>query len=187
MAVAHSQDRPRPPLELLFTVEEEIGLAGALNLDANMISGNILLNLDSDREAEFTIGCAGGRSTIIEFPLKLSPPDNGGRSITISAAGMKGGHSGIDIHRNRANAIRVLARMLRPLRPFKLVEIQGGTAMNAIPREACATIIRDPAGAGRARGAAGAVLETIKGAYSATGYSARCDRSNLWKFMAVPP
>ena len=168
MAVAEFSDQPHPPLELLFTVEEEIGLVGALNLDSRMLSGRVLLNLDSDREAEFTVGCAGGRTTTIEMPLAPSAGIRGVPAITVSAAGMTGGHSGVDIHRNRANANRVLAGILRAFRPFRLVEIHGGTASNAIPREAGATILSDPAEVPDARAAVRAAVAAVKAAYAST-------------------
>lgn len=168
MAVAEFGEFSHPPLELLFTVEEEIGLVGAMNLDPEILSGRILLNLDSDRDAEFTVGCAGGRSTTLEIPLMAAGTVYNSNATTISVGGLTGGHSGSDIHRNRANANLVLAEILRAFRPFRLVEVRGGTASNAIPREARATILSDPAEAPNAAAAAQAAVEAVKASYADT-------------------
>ena len=168
MAVSEFREFPHPPLELLFTVEEETGLVGAMNLDPEMLSGEIMLNLDSDREAEFTVGCAGGRTTTLEITLMPAGTVYDSNAINISVGGLTGGHSGTDIHRNRANANLVLAEVLRAFRPFRLVEISGGTASNAIPREASATILSDPAESPNAAAAAQAAVEALKTSYADT-------------------
>ncbi len=132
-----------PPLELLFTVDEESGLNGAKELPADFISGNILLNVDSEDEGIFTVGCAGGIDTLMtrEFEPARVPEDH--VRVDISAGGMRGGHSGIDIGKHRANANKVLARVLAAAgkeADLCLVALKGGTKHNAIPREARATV-----------------------------------------------
>ena len=133
----------RPPLELLFTVDEETGLNGAMKLPADFIRGRILLNVDSEDEGIFTVGCAGGRDALMvrEFDLEEVPADH--VLFDISAGGMRGGHSGIDIGKHRANANKVLARLLAAARGcggLRLAALAGGTKHNAIPREASARV-----------------------------------------------
>lgn len=127
-----------PPLELLFTVDEESGLIGAEQLEADFFTGRILINIDSEDEGNFTIGCAGGIDTHFSMPLRWTN-DIEGQLVKIKTGGMRGGHSGININTERANAIKVLARIVQVLKqqlPIKLVNFKGGTAHNAIPRDA---------------------------------------------------
>ena len=167
MTLAES-NRPHPSLDLLFTVEEETGLIGASNLDPKMLSADILLNLDWETEAEFAVGCAGGRINRLEMPMIPTAGVDSGQIITISVSGMTGGHSGVDIHKNRANANRVLAEILNEFKPFRLMEIHGGTAPNAIPREARAIIWTNPDEGTGGRAAAESRAEALKRAYEST-------------------
>ncbi|MFH1873781.1 MAG: aminoacyl-histidine dipeptidase [Pseudomonadota bacterium] len=142
-ALALSKDVAHPPLELLFTVDEETGLTGATGLEPGFIDGKILLNLDSEDEGYLTVGCAGGVNTAISLGLDFENIPANMNFFTIKASGMKGGHSGVDINKQKANAIVVLARSLRELASkanFQLSDFKGGTAHNAIPRDAQATI-----------------------------------------------
>ena len=132
-----------PPLELLFTVDEETGLNGAKKLPADFIRGRILLNVDSEDEGIFTIGCAGGIDTLMTRDVELAELPDDHILVDISAGGMRGGHSGIDIGKHRANANKVLARVLAAagkVADLRLVTLAGGTKHNAIPREARATV-----------------------------------------------
>jgi dipeptidase D len=148
MVVAEDESLEHPAIELLFTVDEESGLNGAKKIEPGFIEGRILLNLDSETEGVFTVGCAGGRHTLIRAELEFeSLPDNY-QICEISVHGLCGGHSGIDIIRRRANANKILARVLHCLQTnhdIKLITIAGGTAHNAIPRDAAAVIACDPA------------------------------------------
>ena len=137
-----------PPLELLFTVDEESGLSGAMKMDAGLISGKILINLDSEDEGCFTIGCAGGIDTRImaDFPARDLKP--GLRMARLTVGGLHGGHSGVDINKHRGNANRIMGRILAALRKeagFTLVSLAGGSQHNAIPRDCCAVIAHNPA------------------------------------------
>ncbi len=126
-----------PPLELLFTVDEESGLTGALNLDAGLISARRLINIDSEDEGVFTIGCAGGRNTEAEVPLETRPA-SAGRAFELTLTGLRGGHSGITIHEGRANAVSLGGRMLKGIESLDGIEVErawGGDKHNAIPRE----------------------------------------------------
>ena len=143
LAVAERRDLIHPPLELLFTVDEETGLNGAKALGPDFVKGRILLNLDSEDEGVFTIGCAGGRDTVVAYNLKRGLIDEGSAGLAITVGGLAGGHSGAEIHLHRANALKLLARLLSRIiadTGARLVSISGGSARNAIPREARAVI-----------------------------------------------
>ena len=134
------------PLEALFTVDEETGLTGAFALEKDLLSGKILINLDSEDEGELFIGCAGGMKTTAVFkPKYITTPDNM-LSIKISISGLRGGHSGDDINKNRGNAIKILSGILYnpdSISPFMIAGFEGGNLHNAIPREASAILCVD--------------------------------------------
>jgi dipeptidase D len=136
-------DVPHPELELLFTVDEETGLTGANALKAGSLKGKYLLNIDSEDEGIFTIGCCGGVDTKVWFPLKKESVKDNYTSYELKIGGCMGGHSGQDIVNHRANANVLLVRTLWAIRealPMQLVSLHGGTAHNAIPREAVAIV-----------------------------------------------
>jgi dipeptidase D len=138
MAIALDKEMPRPGLELLFTVDEETGLTGASALEPGFLQGRILLNIDSEDEGYFTVGCAGGINTTLSIPFALADVAGNYKLLKIKAGGMKGGHSGIDINKQKANAIKVLTRALSNAAgkvEIRLANISGGTAHNAIPRD----------------------------------------------------
>ncbi|HEU5001611.1 MAG TPA: beta-Ala-His dipeptidase [Actinomycetota bacterium] len=145
------------PLELLFTVEEEIGLKGALALDPGMVQARTLLNLDTESPDEIIIGSAGARSLEVSVPLALAPPAAGSAAWEVAVSCLRGGHSGVQIHEGQANAIKVLAALLGAVRHeidgLTLATIAGGSASNAIPRSAQATVVVPPAAAAAAEGA----------------------------------
>ena len=143
MVLAEETDLPHPPLELLFTVDEENGLVGARHLGANMLRSGYLINLDSELEGEFIIGCAGGVETVITLEAEDRKSPANLLPLSIAIGGLLGGHSGVDIHKHRANAIKLLVRVLRRLAmqmPIRLTEIKGGTRHNALARNAEARI-----------------------------------------------
>ncbi len=143
LAVLDEQDAVHGPLELLFTVDEETGLTGAQSLEEGFLKGRILINMDSEEEGELYIGCAGGKDTIGELPVVYQDVNSNYVPVRVLVAGLKGGHSGIDIQLGRANAIKLLARSLRTLysnTPFYIASIEGGSKRNAIPREAEAVV-----------------------------------------------
>jgi len=145
LAIMESSDLIHGPLEFLFTVDEETGLTGASHLQSDFIKGRILLNLDSEEEGTFTIGCAGGGDSEIFLPLHRLGGQTG-TLIELKISGLRGGHSGLDIHLGRANAIKLLARLLDKAReklPLGLIHLEGGNKRNAIPREAWAHLICD--------------------------------------------
>ena len=146
MALVDDSDIRHPPLELLFTVDEESGLNGAKGLDPGMVHGRIMINLDSEDEGVFTVGCAGGHDLELMWRPEITAIPDHWVALRLDLGGLKGGHSGIDIHRNRGNANKLLARALDELRrtkAFRLVSIDGGSRHNAIPRDAAAVIVLD--------------------------------------------
>lgn len=132
------------PIEALFTVDEETGLTGAKNLGKGMITGETLLNLDSEDEAQIFLGCAGGIDTIGKFAYSCEPVPAGYQFFTVSMMQFKGGHSGADIHLGRANANKLLARFLfdcyRAYGNVAIADINGGELRNVIPGNAYAVI-----------------------------------------------
>ena len=131
-------------IECLFTVDEETGMTGAINLSPDFLSGRILLNLDSEDEGILFIGCAGGMDTVgtLKFD-KVSIPSGSG-ALTISVTGLHGGHSGDEIHKGYGNSIKIMTGLLKEISSgykMSLSEFNGGNLRNAIPREAFATII----------------------------------------------
>lgn len=136
LALADDESLCRPPLELFFTVEEETGLVGASGLKPGFLTGKYLLNVDSEDEGVFTIGCAGGKDTHIDFTPEFTDAESK-KAFKITVGGLKGGHSGMDINQNRSNAIQLLTEFLAK-NNAQLIEINGGTAHNAIPRDAYA-------------------------------------------------
>jgi dipeptidase D len=143
MTLAEGAPAAHPALELLFTVDEETGLNGAKDLAADFIHGRMLINLDSEDEGVFTIGCAGGVDTHLTFDVQSEPIPDDAVLFNIVVGGLKGGHSGIDIHKHRGNANKVLARTLAHIRRqtyMGLVTLRGGSRKNAIPRDAQAVV-----------------------------------------------
>ncbi|HSG48882.1 MAG TPA: aminoacyl-histidine dipeptidase [Longimicrobiales bacterium] len=142
LAVMAADDLEHGPLEFLFTVDEETGLTGARGLDPSLLQGRRLINLDSEEEGTLTVGCAGGADTKIVLPLDSVAAPSGSTAHTVKLFGLNGGHSGIDIHLQRGNAVQLLARILRASElPGHLARIEGGDKHNAIPREARATLV----------------------------------------------
>jgi len=139
MALATDDIVAHPQLELLFTVDEETGLNGAKLLEPGFVKGKVLLNIDSETEGEFTVGCAGGRHTHISRRLELTDLAEESQFFHLNVSGLLGGHSGIDIIKQRASANKILARTLHRLASvcdIQLVSVKGGTAHNAIARDA---------------------------------------------------
>lgn len=138
MVALLTSDQEHPPLECLFTVDEETGLTGALKLDPKLLSAKRLINIDTEEEGHFCIGCAGGRNTYAYLPVSRES-ETGGRALRIFLSGLRGGHSGINIGEGRGNSIelgaRVLYDLLRKREDLRLLHLKGGDKHNAIPRE----------------------------------------------------
>ena len=146
LAVMEDKSLVHGPLEFLFTVDEETGLTGANKIQKGFLAGKMLLNLDSEDEGIFTIGCAGGADATLVLPIarKKAASKN---LYKLHVHGFRGGHSGLDINQGRGNAIKLLARMLgqaQAAAKFELVSVEGGSKHNAIPREAVAVLACPP-------------------------------------------
>lgn len=144
LALMTDPDVVRPPLELLFTVDEETGLGGALNLDASLLSGGIMLNLDTEDWHELYVGCAGGGGWELTREFSPAVPAANAELWTLTLQGLAGGHSGIQIHQQLGNAIKLLGQCLAEVPGLQLASADVGVAHNVIPREgsvsfACAT------------------------------------------------
>ena len=144
LAIMEADDLTHGPLEFLFTIDEETGLTGAGGLDASMLNGRRLVNLDSEEEGALTVGCAGGADTELDLSLETFPAPEKSTTFKVKLHGLKGGHSGLDIHLGRGNAVQLLARMIHAVSrgtPGFLAGLEGGNKHNAIPREAWATVV----------------------------------------------
>lgn len=143
LAIATDNHFNHGPIELLFTVDEETGLTGANNLEPGFVQGKYLLNLDTEEDGFFYVGCAGGMDTMGSFKIESAQIDDSWLPYTIFVSGLKGGHSGINISDKRGNAIKLLALLLNKLKviDYYLVLISGGSKRNAIAREAEAQLL----------------------------------------------
>ena len=143
LAVLASNEVRHGPLEVLLTMTEEAGMDGAFGLQPNWLQGEILINTDSEQEGEIYMGCAGGVDFITRLPLAREAVPAGYQVLTLMLKGLKGGHSGADIHLGLGNANKLLARFLfehAAKLDLRLLGLNGGTLRNAIPREAFATL-----------------------------------------------
>ena len=142
LAILASDDIPHPPLEAVFTVDEEIGMFGAAALDCSPLKSRVMLNMDSEEEGYLLVSCAGGICAAGHLPLICE--ETSGIVATLTISGLIGGHSGVEIDKGRANACMLLGRTLYELQKdfdFKLLSVQGGLKDNAIPREASAKLL----------------------------------------------
>lgn len=147
LAILGAEDIRHGPLEVLLTVDEEAGMTGAFGLQAGMLNADILINTDSEQEGEIYMGCAGGVDAEISLPLQWQAPAQQ-VAYTLSIAGLKGGHSGVNIHLGRGNANKLISRFLAGHAAelgLSLSEIKGGSLRNAIPREAQCSFALDAA------------------------------------------
>lgn len=146
LALLDSDDIAHPKLEVLLTADEEVGLLGAVAADLSMLEGKMLINLDSEEEGEFLTSCAGGGRANMFLPI--SRDEKEGIAYQISVEGLTGGHSGMEITKERANANKLMGRLLFEVRKeaeFHLAELAGGQADNAIPRDCSAVVFVDEA------------------------------------------
>ncbi len=143
LAVMESGDIAHGPLEFLFTIDEESGLTGAAEFPAGLLQSRYFFNLDNEEIGTLCIGCSGGLNTTARRKLTLRSAPSGA-AWRLKVSGLKGGHSGVDIHLGRGNALRILGRVLQGLLdrlPVAIAEIKGGNARNVIPREASALLV----------------------------------------------
>ena len=142
LAILEDNTIAHPPLEVIITVDEEIGMLGANAIDLSMLRGRTLVNLDSEEEGIFTVSCAGGATSVISLPVERKAVY--GPCVRLTVDGLQGGHSGAEIHKNRANANKVMGEYLgriQKLMPLCLTSFTGGSKDNAIPRSCQATVV----------------------------------------------
>ncbi|MBO5246958.1 MAG: aminoacyl-histidine dipeptidase [Eubacterium sp.] len=143
LAILDSPEVEHPRLECIITTSEEVGMDGASNIDLSKLKGHKLLNLDSEMEGVMTVSCAGGNSTIGRLDAEYVQTE--GVRLKLAVKGLKGGHSGVEIDKGRANANQVMGRLLLTLERsgvcFEIAQLQGGAKQNAIPRESYATLV----------------------------------------------
>ncbi|MFP4605522.1 MAG: aminoacyl-histidine dipeptidase [Bacteroidales bacterium] len=165
MAVLESKEIEHGPVEALFTVDEETGMTGANALKPGILDGEILINMDSEDEGELYIGCAGGLETNAIFHCKEDNVPSNSKAFNIEVRGLKGGHSGLDIHLGRGNANKVLNRILWVANEnldMRIADIEAGSLRNAIPREATATITIEETHVGELKNFVEEVKEAVK-------------------------
>ena len=151
LAILAADNIPHPPLEVVITVDEETGMLGAAALDASVLKGRTMLNLDSEDEGVLTVSCAGGNVSVCTLPVTRAPFS--GTALTVTVGGLLGGHSGAEIDKGRGNANLLMGRVLYAVgarTPLRLVSVAGGLKDNAIPRESRAVIAVADAAAAQA-------------------------------------
>lgn len=142
LALLADKTIPHPPLEVVLTVDEETGMFGAAGIDLSMLKGRTLLNIDSEEEGIFTVSCAGGARATVTLPVERRPVY--GPCLRLTVEGLQGGHSGVEIHKNRANANKVMGEFLsrvQQLMPVCITKLSGGAKDNAIPRSCEVTLV----------------------------------------------
>jgi len=147
MAILDSDDISHPPLEVLITVDEETGMVGALNVNPENLKGKMLINLDSEEEGKFLTSCAGGIDSVITLPIDWKDSMDNYKAYKIRIKGLFGGHSGAEIDKCRANANKLMGRLLNTLyrnMDLYLSDLKGGAKINAIPRDSEAVILMNP-------------------------------------------
>jgi dipeptidase D len=183
MTLLASDNIPHPAIEALFTIDEETGMTGALSLKGGLLSGKMLLNLDTEADNELTIGCAGGIDvTATGSYTQVAPTSNSAYRITVK--GLTGGHSGGDIHLGRGNANKIMNRILLKLTKdfgISISGINGGSLRNAIPRESVSTIVADSAHASAVEEAVAALTTLLTDEYKITDpkLSVTIDKADL--------
>lgn len=166
LALLSDRSIPHPPLEVIITVDEEIGMLGADAIDLSGLKGRTLINLDSEDEGIFTVSCAGGATATISLPVERRAVY--GPCVRLTVEGLRGGHSGAEIHKNRANADKVMGEFLgriQKLMPLCLTAFSGGAKDNAIPRSCQVTLVAMGIGLERINGIAEGLQREIREQY----------------------
>jgi dipeptidase D len=168
LAIMEDKNLVHGPLEFLFTIDEETGLTGASNLEPGFVDSKILLNLDSEEEGELYVGCAGGKDTRASWFAEFEDAPKDQVPVAIKVSGLRGGHSGLEIDKNRGNAVKILNRLVIAASEFgaRVSKMDGGNKHNAIPRDAEALVFVPKPGVEDATAAVQALAEAIKGEVS---------------------
>jgi dipeptidase D len=169
MALVEDKNVSHPPLELLFTVEEEIGLKGAAKLKSGFIKGKIFISVDSEGEGVLTIGSAGGTVTLITLPTTTNRLSQEFEFFNLQVSGLFGGHSGLDINKGRGNSIKIIGGVMDALNnasQIRLVNLKGGSKANVIPQNALATLAFDSSVIGRFKEIVATYQQNIQNKYA---------------------
>ena len=169
LAVLEDKDIQHGPIECLFTLDEETGLTGANSLKKGWLKADILINMDSEELGTLFIGCSGGKNTAAKFKAKLEKAPRNYSTFELKVAGLKGGHSGLEIHVGRGNAVKILNRLIWEYsqeNKIRLAEINGGNKHNAIPREAFGVVLVPKADDKRLKKFVSKYNETVKAEFS---------------------
>jgi dipeptidase D len=164
LSVMESTDINHGPLEFVFTIDEETGLTGAAEFPGGLLRSKYFLNLDNEETGTLCIGCSGGLNTTARRKVTFRDASKG-TTYRIKVSGLKGGHSGVDIHQGRGNALRILGRVLQELLEsvkVEVAELKGGSARNVIPREASALVVVDPASDAQLKSVLASVEDTFR-------------------------
>ena len=184
MAVLASNDLEHPALEVLITTDEEAGMSGAMALDGSQLKGKYIINLDSEEEGFLLVSCAGGVTALSELNAEYTNVDANKQALLVEIKGLLGGHSGMDIIKQRANSNRLMGRLLNLLCVnFDLAKIQGGSKNNAIPRECEAIIVVDKADVDKTKDCINEIANTFKHEFSTSdpGLTIECSESTIDK------
>ena len=187
MAILESDDIPHPPIEAVFTVDEEVGMMGAAGLDASLLKGRKILNLDGADDGLLTVGCAGADIFDVVIPVKMAEKE--GTKLTIKIRGYQGGHSGNEIQNQHGNAHKDMARILYALSrdySFSLASIEGGSGANVIAKFCTAELIADPAKAADIASAVAELEGVLEAEYSGQepDMSITCECGETGKYAA---
>jgi dipeptidase D len=171
LALLASTDIPHPPLEVLMTTDEETGMSGAMGLNPDHIDGRILVNIDSEEEGKLLVSCAGGIRTAASLNINWEPVKEDAAVVQLKIRGLKGGHSGMEIHKGRGNSNKLMGRVLYDIynsHKFNLCKLSGGAKNNAIPREADAVLVVNSGEVESIKAKAAEWNETLKNEYKAS-------------------
>ena len=190
LALLDSTDLPHPALEVLITVDEEIGLLGAVGLDCSVLKGKRMINMDSEAEGSLWISCAGGLSAVSSIPVQRIEAE--GTRLQVKICGLMGGHSGSEIDKKRANANLLMARFLYGLKneaDYEIISLEGGQKDNAITREAVAELLIDGAQAEAVKAYAAKVQAGLREEYegSDSGITIQITEGDVEQAMILHP
>ena len=167
MAVLASNNLEHPAIEVLITTDEEAGMSGAMALDGSLLKGQYIINLDSEEEGYLLVSCAGGVTALSELNAEYTNVDSNKQALLVEIKGLLGGHSGMDIIKQRANSNRLMGRLLNLLCiDYDLSKIQGGSKNNAIPRECEAIIVVDKNDVEKTKNCINEIMNTFKHEFS---------------------
>ena len=186
MAVLASNDLEHPPIEVLVTTDEEAGMSGAMALDGSLLKGQYIINLDSEEEGFLLVSCAGGVTATSSLKAEYTNVDSNKQALLIDIKGLFGGHSGIDIIKQRANSNILMGRLLNLLSvKFDLAKIEGGSKNNAIPRECEAIILVDKNDVAKAKEDINKIAQIFQKEFSTSdpGIIVKCSETNIDKML----